>query len=1528
MKKALLQGWLGSGGKFAAVALLFGCAIFGVAAARGDTVLDVRFFGPDFIHIIYGFDIDENTKIKLEAEGPDGTTTVVGETTGPATLETAKHRHTGLSEGQHTYLFSARSFDKEEEEWGPWVEVRRTTFKISPRHVLGRLLFNESLSGVSIANITVPEEQSLTFYGEIGTTGGVVRVDVFGDLHASGARFVSHTYDDDGGVVQMEWPPSLRIYRAKSFSGVVGGVFEFHAVGSSISDCSGLTIVPFMGGTVANVSGGGIDLSCIDSGATLEVENCDLGAASRPGFNYLIAFYGPQTLRGGEVTFKDVVWHGPMEVEPTASFSAVACDFKYSVSVGSRRVVNESGGAYFTAQESLFNSFYVASPTFDGDAEISGSLFAGDVGISGGAPVFNNCEFGQGVRMRNRTAARIHGSLFLKPLAFEHPYITEEIEPISPLWYEANVPSPTINRNSFMGKEAFYYCMRSDYRSGVPATPIYIGANFYGSPVGIHREEACGFLPPGGYPATGDGYPGNTILDVAKPYASSPLAAGRKDSRVLPRFWLNGHIVGQNTIPHFGGGAGTSSQRTLIRGRRTLLSLDISCTEHRLDDVTIYAEWDGKKVLPRQGAKVTVYRDPALLAENMIRNDKATVSFILPGVDKESEHVTVFVEPRPLPGYVAGEDPEQRQVLLSETIKFKAPPARKLVVWAIPVSVRGVFSSWGSGNAAGVVDFLKKEIPDKLPITPDKLRVRVGPPFSYFSPTSFITTIGLLNQIASELAFARWLIGDLSESPDFIIAVMPQGMISGGAQGASFVGRRRIVFVDERYAHAALHELGHGIGLYTGKEQYDMYPPCGLPLERVTVFDTETSSRSEVIHLPGTAHNWYNKNLVYYDTMGSGDPSWPLVSTVTAFHEWFEENLQVRPQVRQALAGYEGDSVGVAGRKVATGFKRLLLNGNLDSYYTFLPETLRLFEASQLDLSAVPLNEGSAYRIYGYNARGEVIHEESFLPLRPDSESPDWVGTVDVPLATKACRIVKSSDLSQPVNITAMGLQNVTITTPKAGTTVGDTLTLSWRVASDTAPLPEQMRHLVYFRSAAAEPWELLAGPVAESELTVPTDLLPESNSLEFKVVSSDGLDSVVATVGNIKVPARPLRATITSPQSGTIGATNGVWHLTAEVVGLGALRVNEERWSSSLQGELGMGSRIGAVLEEGNHKLRYEATLSNGSTVFAEVAVEARAAVDFSDLGLAENGIILGNALSDPAGYRPQLLELNATNRFTVRLNNNGGSESVARLRFYLTRPGGVETLVGTRSLEFEPFAAQSAEFDVQVNQTGIHSVRAVVDQVSPLDATGSSKEQRRSYGTTAHEVTLNKTPPAGGAVSGADVYIEGAAVTVSATPYEGFYFKGWKESAIDAPTFISHDADYTFTATAERHLWAVFSQNPAVTLTASPVVGGTVSGAGNYNAGDKVTLQAVAAAEYIFVNWTEGDTEVSKAATYTFTINESRDLTANFRLENPPPELTLYPTEHYVSKKAGKLSFQIINSGGTAGRTTRQLYGGPAGD
>ena len=71
----------------------------------------------------------------------------------------------------------------------------------------------------------------------------------------------------------------------------------------------------------------------------------------------------------------------------------------------------------------------------------------------------------------------------------------------------------------------------------------------------------------------------------------------------------------------------------------------------------------------------------------------------------------------------------------------------------------------------------------------------------------------------------------------------------------------------------------------------------------------------------------------------------------------------------------------------------------------------------------------------------------------------------------------------------------------------------------------------------------------------------------------------------------------------------------------------------------------------------------------------------------------------------------------------------------------------------------------------------------------------------------------------------------------------------------------------------------NHTITVSANPAEAGTVTGGGEYEETDEITVKAVANEGYEFVNWTENEVEVSDDAEYTFEVLADRNLVANFK-------------------------------------------------
>lgn len=148
---------------------------------------------------------------------------------------------------------------------------------------------------------------------------------------------------------------------------------------------------------------------------------------------------------------------------------------------------------------------------------------------------------------------------------------------------------------------------------------------------------------------------------------------------------------------------------------------------------------------------------------------------------------------------------------------------------------------------------------------------------------------------------------------------------------------------------------------------------------------------------------------------------------------------------------------------------------------------------------------------------------------------------------------------------------------------------------------------------------------------------------------------------------------------------------------------------------------------------------------------------------------------------------------------------------------------------------------------------------------------------------INISSKPVTGGTTTGAGSYVVGSKVTTTATPNAGYSFANWTENG----TIKSLVPFYQITSlTANRNLVANFStvalSQLSLTLSSNPSLGGSTIGGGTYVVGTSVTVVATPKTGYTFVNWIDISTDLvqSTSNSYTFVLNNSKSLEANFKL------------------------------------------------
>ena len=218
--------------------------------------------------------------------------------------------------------------------------------------------------------------------------------------------------------------------------------------------------------------------------------------------------------------------------------------------------------------------------------------------------------------------------------------------------------------------------------------------------------------------------------------------------------------------------------------------------------------------------------------------------------------------------------------------------------------------------------------------------------------------------------------------------------------------------------------------------------------------------------------------------------------------------------------------------------------------------------------------------------------------------------------------------------------------------------------------------------------------------------------------------------------------------------------------------------------------------------------------------------------------------------------------------------------------------TVTGSGQYAYNSYATISATpaahcYFVQWNDGDTNAVRNVL-------VTGNASYTATFQAYPQYEVTLSAVPEIGGTVSGAGLYYAGDAVTISATPNEGYNFIGWGlEEGTDFDYVIfSHDPIYTFTMDAQNVAYvALFEEAPlpaTVHVNFDSYVGSVfINNVESHDyegfIGDTIILHAVANTGFHFDHWEGLSSDYDTLSeTITFVITEATTEITCFFAEN----------------------------------------------
>jgi hypothetical protein len=196
----------------------------------------------------------------------------------------------------------------------------------------------------------------------------------------------------------------------------------------------------------------------------------------------------------------------------------------------------------------------------------------------------------------------------------------------------------------------------------------------------------------------------------------------------------------------------------------------------------------------------------------------------------------------------------------------------------------------------------------------------------------------------------------------------------------------------------------------------------------------------------------------------------------------------------------------------------------------------------------------------------------------------------------------------------------------------------------------------------------------------------------------------------------------------------------------------------------------------------------------------------------------------------------------------------------------------------------APSMGEEMVLNFSNTFSVRN--ESGEPIIENAGQNDMPFTFQCNCEDVGVFVDPEAGGSVVTDDALLIGESVTVTAVANEHYAFVNWTFNGVEVGT----SPTYSFVVSEAGALVAHFEllNDIAISVSASPEEGGTVTGDGMYGYGSICTVTAVPNDTYSFMYWTENGNVVSSNASYSFMVNNDRNLVAQFM---PPLTITAIP-------------------------------------
>ena len=400
-----------------------------------------------------------------------------------------------------------------------------------------------------------------------------------------------------------------------------------------------------------------------------------------------------------------------------------------------------------------------------------------------------------------------------------------------------------------------------------------------------------------------------------------------------------------------------------------------------------------------------------------------------------------------------------------------------------------------------------------------------------------------------------------------------------------------------------------------------------------------------------------------------------------------------------------------------------------------------------------------------------------------------------------------------------------------------------------------------------------------DMEISVVMTALPTYN-LTFDVMDSNDnpISNGVVTLGDITNPLGIYSFT---------GIPAGTYNYSVSATGYQTVSVTGYEVNADVTIEVVMSPNIYTITINTSPSQWETGSGQGGYTQGQTVNISEQANAGYNFVNWTENG---NSVSTDPDYSFTATQNRNLTANFSEQTYTVGLSAN----------PTGAGTLSGAGNYNYNAGVTINAQANTGytfVNWTENGNVVSTNPQFS--FNINSNRSFIANFTVNTYEIQASSSPSDGGSVTGAGTYSHGETAVLTATAADEYNFTYWRENG----NVVSNHQEYSFTVTQDRNLTAHFALDIfEVTLLSLPEEAGDLFGAGNYEPGDLVSINALAKPGYIFHQWTdEGENVVCQEPLFNFIIEDHRTFTAHFLQETYTLTLTPNPTYGGLTEGAG---------------------------